>query len=237
VRRRLSRWFRTWRWKHGLYSPRDRRGRPVTWRARAVRRWRIWRGHPGSGTILLGRRIRLRHRAAARLRAIASPRHWRWLRSRRQEPPKPLPAWTGAAGERISNRRTYQWVARTPPAAPQPQPRSRPAAQGTGNGTGPGQGAGQEKGKRMDTHAMAEQIREDGKREFDSPQDVHDTLTGMHEVVAAVQETLAHWGEALAEMGTHPRYAEVTAEAAQQMRGIADQMEEVLSGGVMQGPG
>lgn len=88
-----------------------------------------------------------------------------------------------------------------------------------------------------DTQSMAEQIREMGGHEFDDPQDVHDTLTGMHELIAALEEVLRRWGEALQETGTHPRYAETVQEAAAAMSGIAEEVEEVTKGGVMQGPG
>lgn len=89
----------------------------------------------------------------------------------------------------------------------------------------------------MDTHAMADQIREMGGAEFADPQDVHDTLAGMHELVQAMQDTLNGWGLSLAETGTHPVYAETVHEASSDMAGIADKLESVISGGVMRGPG
>jgi len=89
----------------------------------------------------------------------------------------------------------------------------------------------------MDTASQADQIREMGGHEFSDPQDVHDTLTGMHELVSALEEVLRRWGETLQETGTHPRYAEATSEAAAAMSGIAEELEAVTSGGVMRGPG
>lgn len=89
----------------------------------------------------------------------------------------------------------------------------------------------------MDTAAQADQIREMGGHEFDDPQDVHDTLTGMHEIIAATEEVLRRWGESLQETGVHPKYAEAAAEAAAAMSGIAEELEAVTSGGVMRGPG
>ena len=89
----------------------------------------------------------------------------------------------------------------------------------------------------MDTGAMADEIREQGNRDFADPQDVHDTLTGMHEIVRALQETLHGMSEKLAESGVHPRYAEAAEEASAGMTGIADELEAVTAGGVMQGPG
>jgi hypothetical protein len=88
-----------------------------------------------------------------------------------------------------------------------------------------------------DTAAMADEIRSMGGHEFADPDDVHSTLTGMHEIVAACQETLARWGEQLGETGVHPAYADAAREAASSMTGIADELEEVTSGGVMHGPG
>jgi hypothetical protein len=89
----------------------------------------------------------------------------------------------------------------------------------------------------VDTGAMADDIREMGNREFSDPQDVHDTVSGMHQLVSALQETLQHMGEALETTGVHPAYPTAVQEAASQMSGIADELEAVTAGGVMQGPG
>ena len=89
----------------------------------------------------------------------------------------------------------------------------------------------------MDTRAQADQIREMAGYEFADPQDVHDTVSGMHEIIAACQEVLAHWGQTLAETGVHPAYGEAASEAAASMQGIADQLAQVTAGGVMRGPG
>ena len=89
----------------------------------------------------------------------------------------------------------------------------------------------------MDTKEMGDQIREQGGRDFADPQDVHDTLTGLHEIVAAMQETLQQISERLSETGVHPAYVDATEEAASQMSGIADELEQVTAGGVMRGPG
>ena len=83
----------------------------------------------------------------------------------------------------------------------------------------------------------AEQIREQAGQDFRDPQHVHDTLTEMHEIVRATQETLAQLAEKFAETGVHPRYSEAAAEAASGMQGISDELEGVTKGGVMQGPG
>lgn len=88
-----------------------------------------------------------------------------------------------------------------------------------------------------DTKAMADEIRSMGGREFSDPQDVHDTLAGMHELIAALEEVLRQWGDTLEETGVHPRYAEAAKEASAAMSGIAEELEAVTRGGVMQGPG
>ena len=89
----------------------------------------------------------------------------------------------------------------------------------------------------MDTQAMAEQIREQGSQDFADPEDVHNTLTGLHEIVGALQETLQQISEQLSETGVHPAYVDATESAAAAMTGIADELQGVTSGGVMRGPG
>lgn len=85
--------------------------------------------------------------------------------------------------------------------------------------------------------SIADSIEQEGGKDFDDPQDVHDSLTGAHEAVRAMQTMLQQWSEKLAESGVHPRYAEAATEAAQALSGVADELEQVTSGGVMQGPG
>lgn len=89
----------------------------------------------------------------------------------------------------------------------------------------------------MDTAAMADEIRSQGAHDFSDPQDVHDTLADMHQLVEAMQDTLSQWAERLTETGVHQKYPEAVQEAANQMHGIADQLESVTAGGVMRGPG
>jgi len=89
----------------------------------------------------------------------------------------------------------------------------------------------------VDTGAMADEIRSMAGRDFSDPQDVHDTVSGVHEIVAALQEALNEMGQRLEETGVHPAYPAAVQEAASQMSGIADELEAVTAGGVMQGPG
>lgn len=88
-----------------------------------------------------------------------------------------------------------------------------------------------------DVREMADQIREIGGQEFRDPQHVHDSLVEMHEIVRATQETLHQMAEKFRETGVHPRYPEAAEETASGMAGLADELESVTAGGVMQGPG
>jgi hypothetical protein len=84
---------------------------------------------------------------------------------------------------------------------------------------------------------MADEIRSMGGGEFADPDDVHEYLVNVHDLIAALQDNLYSSGEQLAEMGVHPRYAEAVQEAGAAMGGIAEEVESVTSGGVMRGPG
>jgi hypothetical protein len=237
--------FRTWRtrwaryrwsrgWRAGLVLPRDRHGRLLTRRQRIARWWRMKRGSaPGI--------IRLRRRESFRTR-IAN----QWRR-RRARPPRSwadrfaaggLAHWLAMRADRARYRR---WNRRRGTPAPQPQPRGRPATTPahTPNGTGrmPGRRTRAGGGRTVDTGAMADEIRSMAGRDFSDPQDVHDTVSGVHEIVAALQEALNEMGQRLEETGVHPAYPTAIQEAASQMSGIADELEAVTSGGVMRGPG
>jgi hypothetical protein len=88
-----------------------------------------------------------------------------------------------------------------------------------------------------DTAAMADEIRSMGGSDFADPQDVHDYLSNVHQLVEAMQENLAARADQLDETGVHPAYPAAVREAAGAMSGIADELESVTSGGVMRGPG
>ena len=88
-----------------------------------------------------------------------------------------------------------------------------------------------------DTAAMADEIRSLGGSEFADPQDVHEYLQNVHQMVEALQENLAAKADQMAEMGVHQAYPEAVQEAASGMAGIADQLHSVTAGGVMRGPG
>jgi hypothetical protein len=84
---------------------------------------------------------------------------------------------------------------------------------------------------------MADEIRGMGGHDFADPQDVHDYVANVHQLVDAMQENLAARADQLDETGVHPAYPEAVREAAMAMSGIADQLEGVTAGGVMRGPG
>jgi len=88
-----------------------------------------------------------------------------------------------------------------------------------------------------DTMAMADEIRSMGAGEFTDPDDVNQYLQGVHHLVEAMRENLSAKADALEEMGVHQAYPEALHEAAGQMSGISDQLETMLAGGVMRGPG
>jgi hypothetical protein len=88
-----------------------------------------------------------------------------------------------------------------------------------------------------DTAAMADEIRSMGGSDFADPDDVHDYVANVHQLVEALQQNLAARADQLDETGVHPAYPEAVREAAAAMSGIADQLETITSGGVMRGPG
>jgi len=94
----------------------------------------------------------------------------------------------------------------------------------------------------MDVRSMADQIREAGAQEFASPNNVHDVLTSMHEVIQATQEALAGIGHQIDEQpGVVREYGEAAHEAAGSMAGVADGLQEQvgpgITGGAATGPG
>jgi hypothetical protein len=88
----------------------------------------------------------------------------------------------------------------------------------------------------VDVRGMADEIRGMGG-EFSDPDDVHNYLVNVHDLISALQENLYRSGEQLSEMGVHQRYPEAVQEAGASLSGIAEELEAITSGGVMQGPG
>ena len=85
----------------------------------------------------------------------------------------------------------------------------------------------------MDVSGMADQIREASAHEFVSPNNVHDVLTSMHEVIGATQEALADIGRQVDEQpGIIKTYGEAAHEAAGSMSGAADALEQVVGPGI-----
>jgi hypothetical protein len=111
-----------------------------------------------------------------------------------------------------------------------------PVSSGTGHEAVTAQN-GTQKASTADIHVVADEIRSMGGQDLTNPQDVHDAVTGMHELVAAVHENLGRWGGQLESSGMHPAYADAVQAAAVAMAGIADRLQAVTGGGVMHGPG
>lgn len=85
----------------------------------------------------------------------------------------------------------------------------------------------------MDVRGMADQIREAGAQEFVSPNNVHDVLTSMHEVIQATQGALAGIGHQVDEQpGVIRDYGEAAHEAAAAMSGAADGLQQVVGPGI-----
>jgi hypothetical protein len=209
-----------------------RTGRKLGWRARIVRRRDISRRgmHKGLGTarpsLRSGRPPRPLFAGARnspglhRFRNSRLGRGITWIDRRRQD------RW-------LRRQRRYAPAAVRRPHAPRPGIRlGHPSPYAIPlNGLNPRAGGG------TDTRAIADQIRVHGGHQFTDAQDIHDSLTGMHELVSAAEDVLAGWWQSLAGTGLHPAYAEAMRKAAGHIAGIADQLEGVTSGGVMRGPG
>jgi hypothetical protein len=207
-----------------------RRQHPVGWRTRIARRWRARRGlHRGLGIARPGR-----------------------VRTRR--PPRPLLAgarnspglnrirhtWLGRGLAGIDRRRQDRWLRRQRRHAPAGVARPRapqPVVIRTADGAGTSWPPAPQGARRAGTSAMANRIREMAGQDLTDPQDVHDSLTGMHELIAALHENLDRWGGQLESSGMHPAYAAALQRAAGSMAGVADRLAEVTAGGVMHGPG
>ncbi|HXJ27624.1 MAG TPA: hypothetical protein VNH17_18055 [Streptosporangiaceae bacterium] len=235
--------FHRWRVNRGHVAPRDARGRRLPWRTRIARRWNIRRGrHRGLG--LGQRRLTLRARLARQRARLAAG----IARRRTRTPPRSL----AAAGRhlprrlrgrlaRLDRRRQDRWARRNQrggpgavwrPGTPAPVPAGSRAPAGRAAGMAITGGKGM-----TDTAAMADEIRSLGGSEFADPQDVHEYLQNVHQMVEALQENLAAKADQMAEMGVHQAYPEAVQEAASGMAGIADQLHSVTAGGVMRGPG
>ena len=82
---------------------------------------------------------------------------------------------------------------------------------------------------------LAEQIRENGSREFADSNDAHEELIYMHEVIEAVQD----WAQDMAEKirdapGITNDYAEAAGETAASLSGTAEDLQETVGKGIVQ---
>jgi hypothetical protein len=81
---------------------------------------------------------------------------------------------------------------------------------------------------------VAEQIR-DLSVEWDDAEELHQILMYLHEIITAAQERLQRVGDSLEETAIKPEYREAVNEAAGTLSGSADQLQEVIGGGVLRG--
>jgi len=89
------------------------------------------------------------------------------------------------------------------------------------NATGPG------------LRAVAQDVRAMSGREFVDSDDVHNTLIDLHQIVEATRESMHNLAERIAELpGVIPEYAEAAYEAASQLSGIGDQLQEKVGQGI-----
>ena len=85
-----------------------------------------------------------------------------------------------------------------------------------------------------DVSSIADAIEELGGWDAEDPEQIHDTLTSLHRVIGSAQSALQRIGDKLPETGVKDSYAEAVNEAAAALGGIADQLESVIGGGVVQ---
>ena len=81
---------------------------------------------------------------------------------------------------------------------------------------------------------VAEQIR-DLNVDWDDAEELHQILMYLHEVIEATQERLQRVGDSLEETAIKPEYRDAVQEAAGTLSGSADQLQQVIGGGVLRG--
>lgn len=81
---------------------------------------------------------------------------------------------------------------------------------------------------------VAEQIR-DLNVDWDDAEELHQILMYLHEVIEATQERLQRVGDSLEETAIKPEYRDAVQEAAGTLSGSADQLQQVIGGGVLHG--
>lgn len=244
------RWYAPWRRSH---VPAWRfRGRKLTWRARIARRWNIRRGkHSG----LSRRRVRRPARVVLRSwrRRLGPRRAWaRFRRHRRRTAGVPRP-WA-QRGKRYQRQvaRFDQWrrdrfrrrfrrhrpaaaPASAPPGHPAGPPApAKPVVLPSGRGVPPDENRTTGGTGMADVQSIADAIEELGGWDAEDPDQIHTTLTNLHRVIGSTQSALQRIGDKLPETGVKDSYAEAVNEAAAALGGIADQLESVIGGGVVQ---
>jgi len=81
---------------------------------------------------------------------------------------------------------------------------------------------------------VADQIR-DLNVDWDDAEELHQILVHLHEIIAATQERLQRVGDSLEETAIKPEDRDAVQEAAGTLSGSADQLQEVVGGGVLRG--
>lgn len=81
---------------------------------------------------------------------------------------------------------------------------------------------------------LAEQIRENGSRDFADSNDAHENLIYMHEVIEAVQDWASGMAEKIREApGITNDYADVAGETAASLAGVGDELQATVGKGIV----
>lgn len=88
----------------------------------------------------------------------------------------------------------------------------------------------------MATSAQVADAIRDLDTDFDDAETLHQNLVNLHEIIAATQEVLQRTGDKVAETPLNKAgYSDAIHEAAGNLSGVADQLQQVVGGGVLQG--
>lgn len=84
----------------------------------------------------------------------------------------------------------------------------------------------------MDVRGTADQIRELGGGSFEDAEELHQTLTHLHDITAAVSDTYRRIGDKLEET-PQTGYADAVKEAASSLGAVAEELQGRIGGGVL----
>jgi uncharacterized membrane protein YccC len=71
--------------------------------------------------------------------------------------------------------------------------------------------------------------------DWDNAEELHQILMHLHEIVQATQERLQLVADKLPETAIKPEYSDTISESAADLNGVADKIQSVVGGGVLQG--